>query len=276
MRILFTIPHYYAPDGRARHGSLAGSADRRRGYVLACLSRLHETFGGWQRLTHSAHPFGGIEANQALRHDIDVVVCTTQGRHLLDGLPPGLCRHHQVQTTEPRLLGYDCHAVLRNGLGSYDWYCFLEDDLLLADPLFFAKLQWFLDFAGDDAVLLPNRFERDVARKLYVDGALRAPVSAGFQDRGDRPVLESSVLGLSLALSRVDNPHAGCFFLSEAQMRHWSLQPWFLDRSAAFWGPLESAATLGLMRTFRVYKPARRNAGFLELLHADNRNLRLP
>ena len=35
-------------------------------------------------------------------------------------------------------------------------------------------------------------------------------------------------------------------------------------------GPLESAATLGVMRTFRVYKPADANAAFLELEHTGS------
>jgi hypothetical protein len=50
-------------------------------------------------------------------------------------------------------------------------------------------------------------------------------------------------------------------------MAHWMRQPHFLDRSPAFIGPLESAATLGIMRTFRIYKPARENASFLEIEH---------
>ncbi|HEU5118961.1 MAG TPA: hypothetical protein VFT74_20390 [Isosphaeraceae bacterium] len=35
--------------------------------------------------------------------------------------------------------------------------------------------------------------------------------------------------------------------------------------------PLESAATLGIIRTFRTYKPARECAGFLEVRHLDKR-----
>ncbi len=54
-------------------------------------------------------------------------------------------------------------------------------------------------------------------------------------------------------------------------MAHWAEQSYFLDGSAAFFGPLESAATLGLMKTFDVYKPARQNAGFLEVEHLDLR-----
>ncbi len=33
-------------------------------------------------------------------------------------------------------------------------------------------------------------------------------------------------------------------------------------------GPLESAASLGIMRTLRVYKPAGEYARFLEIMHA--------
>jgi hypothetical protein len=50
-------------------------------------------------------------------------------------------------------------------------------------------------------------------------------------------------------------------------MAYWAAQPHFLDRDTGFIGPLESAATLGIMRTFRVYKPAVENASFLEIEH---------
>ncbi len=80
-------------------------------------------------------------------------------------------------------------------------------------------------------------------------------------------------MGNEVDFERVDNPHAGCFFLNAKQMQRWTEQPYFLDRSSEFWGPLESAATLGIMRTFDVYKPAVRNAGFLEICHLDPRYL---
>lgn len=272
MRILFAIPHYFA-SGAGAHGSLAGDRQRRLACLAACVGRLHETFGGWQRMTHSGHPHGGLPANEAFRHDIDVVVCTAGGAHLLDGLPAGLCRHHATHA-EPPLLGYEAHAVLRDGLGRYDWFCFLEDDLLLGDPMMFAKLAWFLELAGEDCVLLPNRYERAPGRKLYIDGSMRRDAAAGLQDRTQRPCLTGRLMGLELSFVRPRNPHSGCFFLTAAQMRRWAGSPHFLDRAADFWGPLESAATLGVLRSFAVYKPARGNAGFLEVTHADNRHLR--
>jgi hypothetical protein len=56
-------------------------------------------------------------------------------------------------------------------------------------------------------------------------------------------------------------------------MARWAAQPDFLQRERAFVGPLESAATLGIARHFRVYKPERTNASFLELRHIHNRYL---
>jgi hypothetical protein len=50
-------------------------------------------------------------------------------------------------------------------------------------------------------------------------------------------------------------------------MSHWASRPYFLDRATGYIGPLESAATLGGMRTFAVYKPAPRSADFLEVEH---------
>jgi hypothetical protein len=50
-------------------------------------------------------------------------------------------------------------------------------------------------------------------------------------------------------------------------MEYWANQPHFLDRDTRFIGPLESAATLGIMKTFRIYKPAPEHANFLEIQH---------
>jgi len=174
-------------------------------------------------------------------------------------------------------LGYSCHEVLADNLGRYDYYCFLEDDIVVSDPLFFWKQAWFTRMVGDRAVLQPHRFETSdqlPRHKLYIDGPIRDPtIAPKFQDKHVRPRMQGRVLGVEIAFERVDNPHSGCFFLTEAQMRRWADQPYFLDRSAEFWGPLESAATLGVMRTFETYKPALENAGFLEVHHLDTRYL---
>jgi hypothetical protein len=160
---------------------------------------------------------------------------------------------------------------LRAGLGAdYEYFGFMEDDLILSDPWFFQKLFWFNNELGNDVLLQPNRYEvgpLGLVDKAYIDGDLPERACAAFQDVSDRPTLTGFMLGLSIAFLRARNPHAGCFFLNRSQMEYWTARPWFLDRSAQFVGPLESAATLGIMRTFRIYKPAPENASFLELAH---------
>ena len=99
------------------------------------------------------------------------------------------------------------------------------------------------------------------------DSDLRAEVTAPFQNVEEAPVATGRLLGTTVTFHRAKNPHAGCFFLNGRQMEFWARQPHFLDRDTRFIGPLESAATLGIMRTFRIYKPAAESAGFLEIEH---------
>jgi len=201
-----------------------------------------------------------------------VVVCTTKGQHLLSRVPlHQSALWHQPTDADPPLLGFECHAALYERVGDYDFYCYLEDDLIFRDPWFFAKLGWFHGQVGPGAVLLPNRYEvarGGVAWKAYLDGDLESEVTAPFQNIADAPELKGSCLGHELTFRRPSNPHSGCFFLTTEQLRAWASRRDFLDRDTRFVGPLESAATLGLMRAFRIYKPAPEVANFLEIEHA--------
>ena len=58
-------------------------------------------------------------------------------------------------------------------------------------------------------------------------------------------------------------------------MQRFAAEPHFMDKAASFIGPLESAATLALMRSFAVYKPALDCADFLEIEHQDDRFMRV-
>ena len=273
MRVLFAIPHYFNERDRSSYGSTRRGGARVE-HLTKCLQSLHECFGPHQAL-FSAYPAQAVHAsNESFCADVEIVVCTTGTHHLLDRLHPGLCQHHNTQES-PRQLGYACHEVLRDRMGRYDYYCYLEDDVRIGDALLFHKLRWFTEMVGDEALLQPNRYESSTSvklRKLYVDGNLVDPtISRRFQDKTESHELQGIFAGLDLRFQRVDNPHAGCFFLNASQMQCWSEQEYFLDRASDFWGPLESAATLGIMRTFRVYKPARENAAFLEVEHLDPR-----
>jgi hypothetical protein len=275
MRLLFAIPHYVRPAGEARygerqHGALdAGHAPRVEA-LTACLTALHQLF----RAAHCLIDHGRRCANAVPAADpyvLDVVICTTRGHHALGGLPVD-SRYftHRDTAAEPELLGFACHDVLRERLGGYDYYCYLEDDLVLHDSWFFTKLAWFAANAGDDKVLQPNRYEAGLnflVPKVYVDGDLAAHCTAPFQDTRDSPPQVLEVMGRRVAFERARNPHSGCFFLSAGQMTHWVRQAHFADRQSRFIGPLETAASLGIMRAFKVYKAAGPCADFLEVRH---------
>jgi hypothetical protein len=271
MRILVTIPHFFNPEAQGRHGSLRRDSKPRIVAIAQCIASLHQLFGASQRQLQ-IRDHQAIAANTDLKAtQVDVVVCTTGDRHLLEQLPipSTLYKHHPTQA-EPLLLGFECQAVLRDHLGQYDYYCFLEDDLILHDPWFFTKLRWFTTQVGDRNLLQPNRYEvsnQHPVHRCYVDGEIRPQLTADFQQIQEQPVLKAEILGTTVQFKRALNPHSGCYFLTQKQMGYWSQQPYFLDRDTRFIGPLESAATLGIMKTFRIYKPAPEQASFLEIQH---------
>lgn len=270
MRILFTIAHYFNSSEAGRHGSQAKDPEPRIQALTICIANLHQLFGKSQRIINIAQRLA-LPANQPQASDIDIVICTTQDCHILAQvrLPLHFYKHHPTQA-EPMLLGFECQAVLRDCFGQYDYYCFLEDDLILHDPWFFVKLNWFTALAGDLNLLQPNRYEvgiQNLFYKAYIDGDLAPRVTAQFQNVQEQPELQGRIMNTPVVFRWTLNPHSGCYFLNAKQMKHWVQQPYFLDRDTSFVGPLESAATLGIMRTFKVYKPTPQHANFLEIQH---------
>jgi hypothetical protein len=282
-RVLFVIPHFYA-SGNGFYGSTGSDVEVRVRCLERVISGLHQSLGSRQAFLlwlrdHVPGTGNGhlIKTNEPFLSDLDITICTSGDRHLLQHgtLSPSLYQHLALDT-EPMKLGFACHEVLRRNLGKYDWYCYLEDDLLISDTLFFSKLEWFIREFGEEATLSPHRFERSMnepVHKLYHDGLVRPDFTAAWQDITDRQYFSSEQLGMNMRFERWPNPHSGCFFLNARQMEQWASKPFFGDCDSSFAGPLESAASLGIIKTFRQYKPSPVNAAFLELEHLHSRYL---
>jgi hypothetical protein len=108
-------------------------------------------------------------------------------------------------------------------------------------------------------------------QKLYVDYHLSPMRTARYQNVADRPRLDLPFLDGDVAFERTAYPSAGCFFLNADQLAVWVASPAFLDGDVSYLSPLDSAATLSIMKTFRIYKPVLEQAWFLEVLHASPR-----
>ena len=298
MRILVAIPHYLGPPaaGGAVYGSAQPDAGPARAQALTrTIAGLRVHLGDRQaRVAWAGPPSPDMpdpppglsrvkfeRANRAaLPAALDIVVVVIRDRHALAGvaLPPTAFGVAELSLDEmggdPRMLGFACHTVLTDRAAGYDWIGYLEDDTVVSDPWFLRKIALLEQASAGEAVLLPNRFETDPGGrfpKLYVDGPIPAHVTRRWQDVGRQRSINLGYLGENVQIERPTNPHAGCWFLSRRQFARWQAQPWFADRRPLFIGPLESAATLGIMRTFRLYKPALDSAAFLEAEHLNNR-----
>jgi hypothetical protein len=277
-KILVTIAHFFQTNENPKYGSQGANPQWRIIALNNCLNSLRQQFSQSQYIIDIGQKVA-LSANQPQAYELDIVICTTQNCHILDRLPvPPEFYKHNPTNAEPMLLGFECQAVLRDCLDRYDYYCFLEDDLTIHDPWFFLKLDWFTKQTDNINLLQPNRYEiadRGLVSKAYIDGDLAFRVTAPFQNANEVTEIRGNLMGNNITFRRALNPHSGCYFLNANQMAHWASQSYFLDRDTSFVGPLESAATLGIMKTFRVYKTAPEYAGFLEINHFGNRFLSL-
>lgn len=273
MRILITIVHHCNPKGDGRHGSLMpDTAPRLRALQdqLLSLRRLDVRQGVLNIRDKVVN-----DANQKIRHQLDVRIITDGEHHLIDQLGAvhqDWITHVPTTPDDPKKLGFEAQKLLAENVDNdYDLYTYLEDDLIIVDPFFFHKINWFQASAGNDAVLLPQRMELfwdadDKVDKFYVDGPISSELLEKLIQHPSEPI-GTTLPGGDMIFTQPENPHSGCFILTNPQMRHWSEQEYFLDGDCSFISPLESAATLGLCKTFKLYKPHFSNAAFLELQH---------
>jgi hypothetical protein len=263
MRILFTIAHSFQPIAQGHDASQRNDPQSRLQTLTTSISALHQLFGNPQQSIYMRQA-PALSAKQVQAHDIDVVVCTTQSDHLLDRLPlpSQLYQHHSTQG-DPSLLGVECQALLRDRLDNYDYYCFLEDNLILHDPWFFAKLNWFTQQADELSLLQPHCYAvaDDSNHKIYRDQEIASHVSTSQE----RSQFQGKMMGIPMRFQQVLHPRSNCYFLNQTQMRHWTSQPYFLGHNSCGLAQLESPTSPSLMNAFRVYKTASEQASFFAI-----------
>ena len=276
MRLLFAVVHYYkAGDGR--HGSLAADPRPRIDALQRLILQLHRLYGKPAGLLNHLHRrVDGVEDGGG---PIDLRICVSGDCHVLDRLSDyeGLYRKEICHPEDPRLLGFEAQRVLLETCAAaetagepFDYIAFLEDDILLTDADFFLKLSCFNRAFGNQYLLMPNRIEtmeyHGQLRRFYIDGDYNPSASEVYRQSGDQ-VLCFSHLGQMVRFEQPSNLHAGCFFLNREQARMYANSGNAAVIDTSFHGPLESAATLGMLKTFQLMKPSPKNGRFLTVEH---------
>ena len=272
MKILIAIVHYWNPAGGGDHQSLRQDPNPRIRALqeqLLCLRRL-----GTNHSVLHMQDKAVYRINEAFSNSIDIKIVTDGEHHVLDYLHQSFLNTFEHVVSEPserRLLGFEAHKILASYADDpYDLYCYLEDDLLIHDSLFFEKITSIASIFGDKFLLLPQRYETTgipgVVDRFYIDGPIDKSELTKLVP-SDGPVRLLKWGTSSIPFSPPDNPHAGCFFLTNSQLKFWIKKDWWLDFDVSFITPLESAATLGIAKTFNLLKPCFSHASWLDIQH---------
>ena len=271
MRILVVIPHYYG-QSQPEYKSLGSYIE-----PISRVAAFTETIVGLYR--HFGQNRHTVEGVKLLRSEsssrLHIHVLTRRDSNLLSELSfdPGTFDVEYVDC-KPAWIPLQVPRVLKNYIGMFDFYCYLEDDLIINDPLFFSKLVWFQQTFGLKTVLAPVRFEMSssgTAAKVIFDPILPDFYLVPFRRPGQCEEITGIWHGSSQVFQLPQNPHAASFFLTEDQLAYWMKQPSFDDGDSSWVGPIESAATLTIGKVFDIYKPKSPDHFFLELQHYGSR-----
>lgn len=273
---MLVVPHFYRSEEKSIYSSRSKvkRAQRRRA--------IYELVYNWRALCQK--PFIlDIERKAFVSSaddpiSLDIFILLHSNDHLLekDFVKKNHVKLVVVKTTDPMMLPFGAHHLLSEKQDDYDWFIYSEDDLIPRDPFFFQKQMLFRSHFGEARLLQPNRYEFNPdgpSIKTYIDGNLRGqfiePFFRGVDEQQEQ--LEFDYAGQSMVLMRARNPHSGFFMLSGLQMKAWASSETFLDMDCSFISPLESAATLGILKTFSIFKPSASNLSFLEIEHLDGK-----
>ena len=283
MRAAFLIPHVFRGDNpHSLHGSSwARARQTRRDTFDRAIFQIHSLWGD----RHSALDTPELKVLPGANPfaiDFDIFVFTTGDMHLMADLRTRALFKHVPTTAEPMFVGFECAKWIGDHLNKYDYYFYLEDDLLIHDPLFLIKIETFNRLVSDQfpkALLQPQRYELSLLAhdpnviknidRLYIDYANRD------QPAGKGPPITLTFLGLPISFEPALNAHSGCYILSNRQAEIVVAHPDFLAHGKMYDFPLDTAATAFVAQALDVYKPARQSLSFLDIQHGHQVCLRM-
>ena len=276
MKVLLAIPHVFSP----KEGSLYSSqtASKRHLKEQALLEATIDNLNKHRRShwIHASLGKGRPVVNRELCTEdgveMTIQLFTPPCASLADTLPndPDLQRiDPQVEDFKQVPLVASRHLLEQSE--DYDVVGYMEDDLVLSDPEFFAKIIYLDKCSDGNYTFLPHRCEHirgkgDVILSGDPDGG-RPDL---FWDTGEKLCIPWP-LG-ERRFYRATNPHSGCFFLTRRQARkvhkYWNDRSWISPFQLS--GPLEQAGSGILLPILKIMKPVPEHFRFLMVRHQDH------
>ena len=277
MKVLITIPHVFAP----REGSLFSSQTEAKREVkqLALQRATLENLDrhGKRQWVHAslglAKPVVTREQTCEMGVDLTIQLYTPPEASLAEGLKG---QHQQLEIINPCVSEYTQvpSFASRRALeqaGEYDLVGYMEDDLLIEDTEFFAKILHLVSSAGTEYAFIPHRCERIPGRG---DVVLSGDPDEGRPDLfwDTKEIIKTTWTLGTKNFYRATNPHSGCYFLTKSQALivrdYWNSRQWKPEFVLS--GPLEQAGSGMLLPVTKVMKPVPEHYRFLMVRHADS------
>jgi hypothetical protein len=174
--------------------------------------------------------------------DLSIAIQTLPNRHVTAYLPEYQINCIQIQECpecDPMFVGFRLQEEFVERLEEFDWFLFIEDDIVLSDAFTLEKLEKFNKQSGyENAILYPNRYEMYEGTKRYIDLTITQPFVVS-------KVSSVEIEGVKFA--EFNNPHAAFYCLSRKQMKQWIKSGRVFKNQVVNVGSLESAATFCLL-----------------------------
>ncbi|NJL67108.1 MAG: hypothetical protein HC894_10590 [Microcoleus sp. SM1_3_4] len=249
--------------------------ETKRPKVLAAIAHITS-------VEESGNPEQAAAKIEKLKHTIDallasfahceltIIINTLPHRHITAYLPEYQIKRIQIQERpdcDPMFVEFRLQEEFVTRVDEYDWFLFLEDDIILYDAFVLEKLEKFNQKSGyENAILYPNRYEMDRGTKRYIDLTVEP-------DFAWNKLSSLEIEGVKFA--EFSNPHAAFYCLSRKQMQRWIKSGRVFKNRIINVGPLESAATFCLLECFSIYKPHPANLNYFEVRHYDTKYSKL-
>lgn len=188
---------------------------------------------------------------------IKILVATQSNRNVCDKLPEYQKKYISTiirDNIDPMYIGFSIHEEFAKVMSQYNWFVFLEDDILVHDSFAIEKTKIFTSSHPINNLFQPNRYEMWQDMKVYID--------SGGIDWTNLHINN----GIEIGCFR--NPHSAYFCLSKEQMKYWIERGGGRQYYDGLSNPLESAATFELGKVFTFFKP-KNPLYYFEVQHND-------